>query len=168
MISANDLGSDSNTRIDTTSSGDAAATSADTWVTTWQNWSGTTSSDPRLGHVLWGPGGAGPSVVSFADGDDHPYWTFHVVVPANQTRILLHFVTGQPSKAAARAKAAQLAANPLTANAAACLTEQERTELVNFAGAVAEAKIPAVGRTGLLALVAAIAAAGFFAHRRVV
>ena len=70
--------------------------------------------------------------------------------------------------AAARAKAAQLASNPLTANAAACLTEQELTELVNFAGAVAEARIPALGRTGLLALVAAIAAAGFFAHRRIV
>lgn len=171
VISANDLGSDSRTLIDATSSGDAAATPADTWVTTWQTWgypTPTRSSDPRLGHVLWGPGGTGPSVVSFADGDDIPYWTFHVVVPANQTRILLHFVTGQPSKAAARAKAAQLASNPLTANAAACLTEQELTELVNFAGAVAEARIPALGRTGLLALVAAIAAAGFFAHRRIV
>lgn len=170
VISANDLGSDANTRIDSTSSGDAAATAADTWVTTWQTWGNPTpsrSSDPRLGHVLWGPGGVGPSVVSFADGDDSPYWAFHVVVPANQTRILLHFVTGQPSKAAARAKAAELASNPLTATAAACLTEQERTELVNFAGAVAEAKIPALGRSGLLVLVAAIAAAGFFAHRRI-
>jgi hypothetical protein len=167
VISANDLGSDTNTLIDSTSSGDATATTADTWVTTWQNWSGTTSSDPRLAHVLWGPGGTGPSVVNFTDGDDSPYWTFHVVVPANQTRILLHFVTGHPSKAAARAKATQLAANPLTANAAACLNEIELTEIVNFASAVAEAKIPALDRTGLLALVAAIAAAGFFAHRRI-
>lgn len=167
VISSNNLGSDANTRVDSTSSGDAAATAADYWVSTWQNYSGTTSSDPRLAHVLWGPGGIGPSVVHFTDGDDNPYWAFHVVVPANQTRILLHFVTGQPSKAAARAKAAQLASNPLTANAAACLNEFELTEIVNFASAVAEAKIPALDRTGLLALVAAIAAAGFFAHRRI-
>jgi len=167
VISANNLGSDSNTRIDTTASGDAAATVADTWVSTWQNYSGTISADPRLAHVLWGPGGIGPNAVTFADGDDNPTWSIPVTVPAGETRILLHFVTGQPSKAAARAKAAQIAANPLPPTAAACLTDLERTQLVNFAATAAgEAPIPALGGAGLLALVAAIAGAGLLAHRR--
>ncbi len=166
VISANNLGSDANTRIDSTSSGDAAATPADYWVSTWQNYSGTTSSDPRLAHVLWGPGGSGPNAVTFADGDDNPTWSIPVTVPAGQTRIVLHYVTGQPSKAAARAKAAQIAVNPLPLNAVACLTDLQRSQVVNFAAVAGEAVVPALGRTGLLALVAALGAAGFLAHRR--
>ena len=166
VISSNNLGSDANTVIDSSSSGDASASTADYWVSTFQNYSGTTSSDPRLAHVVWGPGGAGPSGMTFANGDDNPYWSFQVTVPAGATRILLHFVTGQPSRAAARAKAAQIATSPLSATAAACMTEQERGEIVNFGAAVAEKAIPALGGRGLLALVAAIAAAGFAAQRR--
>ena len=90
-----------------------------------------------------------------------------MTVPAGATRILLHFVTGQPTRAAARAKAAQIATNPLSATAAACMTEQERNEIVNFGVAVAEKAVPALGGRGLLALVAAIAAAGFVAQRRI-
>ena len=166
VISANNLGSDSNTVIDSSSSGDASASTADYWVSTFQNYSGTTSSDPRLAHVIWGPGGSGPSGMTFVNGDDNPYWTFRVTVPAGATRILLHFVTGQPTRAAARAKAAQIATNPLSATAAACMTEQERNEIVNFGVAVAEKAVPALGGRGLLALVAAIAAAGGAAQRR--
>lgn len=169
VIAANNLGSDSDSLIDSTSSGDAAATSADYWVSTWQNWgdpTATQSSDPRLAHVMWGPGGSGPNTVNFANGNDNPYWSIPVTVPPGQTRILLHFVTGQPSKAAARAKATQIAVNPLPLNAVACMTDLQRSQVVNFASAVGEAVIPALGRTGLLALVAAIGAAGLLAHRR--
>lgn len=168
VLSSNNLGSDANTVIDTTSSGDAAATVADNWVSTWQNYSGTLSSDVRLAHVMWGPGGSGPNAVNFANGDDNPWWSIPVTVQPGQTRILLHFVTGQPSKAAARAKAAQIAVNPLPLNAVACMTDLQRSQVVNFASAVGEAVIPALGRTGLLALVAAIGAAGLLAHRRLV
>lgn len=168
VISANNLGSDSSTTIDTTSSGDTAATTADTWITSFQSYSGSTSSDPRLGHVIYGAGGLAPSFMSFVNGDDNPYWSFPVTVPAGATRILLHFVTGQPSKAAARAKAASLAANPIPPTATSCLTDLERTQLVNFAAFVGEPPIPSLGTAGLLALVAAIGAAGFLAQRRAV
>ena len=166
VISSNNLGSDSNTVIDSSSSGDASASTADYWVSTFQNYGGTTSPDPRLAHVVWGPGGTGPTGMTFANGDDNPYWAFRVTVPPGATRILLHFVTGQPSRAAARAKAAQITTAPLSATAAACMTELERSEIVNFGNAVAEQAIPALGVRGLLALVAAIAAAGFVAQRR--
>ncbi len=167
VISSNNLGSDSNTKIDTTASGDVAATAADYWISSFQDYSGTTSPDVRLAHVIWGPGGTAPNKVNFVDGDDNPYWSIPVTVPAGGTRILLHFVTGQPSKAAARAKAAQLAVNPLGANAVACMTELDRTQVVNFAAAAAgEAPIPALGKFGLLGLVAAIAGAGLLAQRR--
>ena len=166
VISANNLGSDANTVIDSSSSGDAAASPSDYWVSTFQNYSGTTSSDPRLAHVVWGPGGAGPTGMVFANGDDNPYWTFQVTVPAGETRILLHFVTGQPSRAAARAKATQIAVSPLSATAAACMTDLDRAQVVNFGSAVAEAAVPVLGWRALLALVAAMAAAGVAAQRR--
>ena len=171
VISANNLGSDSNTRIDSTASGDAVVTVADNWLTSWQNWTGTTSSDPRLGHVIWGPGATvTPNAINFVDGDDNPYWSFHVTVPAGATRILLHFVTGQPTKVAARAKAREIATSPLGVNEIACMSPVERAQIVNFALTLApeagEPAIPALGTTGLLALVGAIAAAGLLAHRR--
>src|SRR5258706_4788872 len=74
MITSNNLGSDSNTLIATSSSGDAVVTTADNWVTSFQNFSGNTSSDPRLGHIIQGPGAPTPvSNVHFVDGDDNPY-----------------------------------------------------------------------------------------------
>jgi hypothetical protein len=168
VISSNNLGSDSNTLIDSSSSGDNVATTSDTWVSTFQNYSGTTSSDPRLAHVMWGAGGISPNKVNFVNGDDNPYWTFPVTVAPGQTKILLHFVVVQPSRAAARAKAASLVTNPLPVNAVACLTNAEQAQFANFgAAALGEPLVPTLGRTGLLALVAAIAAAGFFAHRRI-
>ena len=167
VISANNLGSDNDTVIDTTSSGDTTVTTADTWVSSFQNYTGTTTSDPRLAHVIWGPGGTGPNAISFVNGNDEPYWSIPVTVPAMSTRILLHFVTGQPSKAAARAKAAQLATSPLSEAAVACMADLERAQVVNFVAAPAgDAPIPALGKFGLLALVAAIAGAGLLAHRR--
>lgn len=167
VISANNLGSDGNTTIDTTSSGDATVTAADNWVSSFQNYGGTTSPDVRLAHVIWGPGGIGPNAINFANSDDNPFWSIPVTVPAGETRILLHFVTGQASKAAARAKAVQLAVSPLTATSVACMTDLEKSQVVNFASTAAgDAPIPALGKLGLLALVAAIAGAGLLAHRR--
>jgi len=72
-ITSNNLGSDSNTRMVSSSSGDNVATVADRWVSTFQNYSGSTSSDPRIGHVLWGPAPPRPfSIINFVDGDDNP------------------------------------------------------------------------------------------------
>jgi len=131
MITANNLGSDSNTRIVSSSSGDNVATTSDTWVSTFQNFSGATSSDPRLGHVLQGVGAPTPvSNINFADGDDNPYWVYSITLTPGQTKAILNFATGQGSKAAANAKATALALLP--ANATQCLSATELGQITNF------------------------------------
>jgi Ca2+-binding RTX toxin-like protein len=129
LQTSNNLGSDAGTQVVTTSDGDAVSELTDTWVTTFQNFSGTTSSDPRLGHVLQGPGAAQQADrLNFVNGDDNPYWGWNVTVAPGQTMIFLNYATGQNSRADAAAKAASLAnAPPLT-----CLTTTEQSQVVNF------------------------------------
>jgi uncharacterized repeat protein (TIGR01451 family) len=133
MVTSNNLGSDSNTIIVTSSNGDAVAQTSDTWVTTFQNYSGSTSSDPRIGHILQGNGVVPTPVsnISFANGDDNPFWAYSITLAAGQTKNILNFATGQPTKAAAAAKAAAIAAFPATASQ--CLSATELGRVVNFA-----------------------------------
>jgi uncharacterized repeat protein (TIGR01451 family) len=132
MVTSNNLGSDSNTVIVTSSNGDAVAQTTDTWVTTFQNYSAGTSSDPRIGHVLQGVGTSTPiTAISFANGDDNPFWTYSITLAPGQTKIILNFATGQPSKAAAAAKAASLATLPVAATQ--CLSAAQLALVTNFA-----------------------------------
>jgi uncharacterized repeat protein (TIGR01451 family) len=132
LATGNNLGSDSNTRIVSSSSGDNVATVADTWVSTFQNFSGNTSSDPRLGHVLQGAGAPTPlAAINFADGDDNPWWVYSITLAPGQTKSILNFATGQGTKAAANAKAAALAALP--ASATQCMSNTELNQVTNFA-----------------------------------
>ncbi len=130
-ISSNNLGSDSNTLIVNSSSGDAVAQTTDTWVTTFQNYSGSTSSDPRIGHILQGVGAATPvSNINFANGDDNPYWVYSITVTPGQTKRIVNFAVGLESKAAANAKSAALALFPTGAQQ--CLSATELSQVVNF------------------------------------
>ncbi len=132
MITSNNLGSDSNTRIVSSSSGDNVVTTADTWATSFQNFSGNTSSDPRIGHVFWGPGAPTPvSNINFVDGDDNPFWVYSITLAPGQTKAILNFATGQGTKAAANAQAAAL--DLLSPNATQCLSATELGQIVNFA-----------------------------------
>lgn len=167
IITSNNLGSDANTTIVSSSSGDAVATTADNWVTTFQNFSGTTSSDPRLGHVFGGPGAAvGLNGISFADGDDNPFWSYRVTIQPGQTVNVVNFVTGQPSRADAAAKAAELVS--LAGNAAACMTAGEMAQVVNYAAATAgqNREVPLADKRVLLAVAGMLLALGFVALRR--
>jgi hypothetical protein len=156
LITANNLGSDDNTEIVTSSNGNNTAEITDTWITSFQSYSGTTSSDVRLGHVLQGPGASNPvTFIFFADGNESPYWTYNITLAPGETRIIANFVVGQPSKAAAATKSAQLVGLP--ANAVQCLTPAERNAITNF-GPVAP-PVPTLGQTGLVAL--GILLAGF-------
>jgi RTX calcium-binding nonapeptide repeat (4 copies) len=128
---SNNLGSDSNTAIVSSSNGNATAELTDNWVTTFQNYSGTTSSDVRLGHVLQGPGAPTPlSRISFANGDDNPTWGYNLTLAPGQTAIIMNFATGQASKAAAAAKAAELVNLP--PNALQGMSALEIAQVVNF------------------------------------
>ncbi|HEX7139511.1 MAG TPA: DUF11 domain-containing protein [Vicinamibacterales bacterium] len=130
---ANNLGSDSNTVITGSSSGDLAAQTNDTWVTTFQNYSGTTTSDPRIGHILQGTGAATPvSAIFFANGNDNPWWSYSITLAPGQTKIILNYVTGAPSKALAASQAAAIASYGATEQQ--CLSATELSEVANFSG----------------------------------
>ncbi len=132
MITSNNLGSDSNTRVVTSSSGDNVATVADKWVTSFQNFSGNTSSDPRLFHVMWGPGAPTPiSFINFVDGDDNPYWDYTITLAPGQTKMIVNFGGGMETKALAATQAATL--DNFGANAQQCMSATELSEVVNFA-----------------------------------
>jgi len=162
---ANNLGSDSATRIVSSSNGNNVAELTDTWVTTFQNYSGNTSSDPRLGHILQGAGATVPlAAINFADGDDNPWWGYNVTLAPGETKIIMHFVTGQPSKAAANAKSAQIAGLPSTATQ--CLSAAEQTETANFVTFQPIVTIPTLGELGLAVLAVALTAAALFVLRR--
>jgi hypothetical protein len=126
----NNLGSDSNTIIVNSSNGNATAEVTDTWITTFQNFSGSTSSDPRIGHVINGVGAPPLASIHFANGDDNPYWFYSITLAPGQTKIIVNFATGQGTKAAAAAQAANLA--QFGPNAEEAMSATELSETVNF------------------------------------
>jgi uncharacterized repeat protein (TIGR01451 family) len=135
-VIANNLGSDSNTRIVTSNLGGTTVTPASSvqWVTSFQNFSGNTSSDPRLGHVLAGPSPATPLAgINFVDGDDNPFWGWTFTLAPGQTKIIMTFGVVQPTKAAANAKSASLSGAAPPAASTQCLTATELGQVVNFA-----------------------------------
>jgi hypothetical protein len=164
-VIANNLGSDSNTIIVTSSNGNATAETTDTWVTTFQNYSGTTSSDPRLGHVFQGPGApvqlAG---INFANGDDNPFWGYTFTLQPGETKIIMNFAVVQPSKAAAAAKATSLAG--VFTNGLACTTPTEQAEIANFISAVPIIQVPTLDGRALAILALVLGAVALTVLRR--
>jgi hypothetical protein len=135
VFTRNNLGSDINTRIVNSSLGPITPTLTDiqvNWVTTFQNYAGTTSSGPRLGHVLQGPNA--PVLLSkvyFADGNGFPYWAYTLHLQPGETKIIMNFATGQFSNAASAQQAAWLATTPTPT--LRCMTNTERQQVANFA-----------------------------------
>jgi len=79
----------------------------------------------------------------------------------------MNFVTGQPSRAAAKAKAAELATLP--PNTVQCLTQAEAAAVVNFrvqGVQPAATGAPAVGYRGLAALTVILLLTGWVLLRR--
>lgn len=172
VITSNNLGSDSNTRVVTSSSGDAVVTTADTWMTSFQNYSGSTSSDPRIGYAIRNAGASvGLNGINFVDGDDNPYWSYPVTLAPGQTGLIMHFVTGQPSKAAAAAQAARLTTLP--ASSLTCLNATEQSQLLNFQVAgggggppPAAVDLPSMNRIGAALLIIGLALIPLYLRRR--
>jgi hypothetical protein len=101
----NNLGSDSNTALFSTSSGDATFTAGmDRWAVSFQNFSGTTSSDTRILTVVQGPGTVDVSLANnsnFVNGDDNPLFAYNLSVAPGETQYILAFVGLHASRAAA-------------------------------------------------------------------
>ncbi len=168
LMTSNNLGSDSNTKITGSSTGSLTPTAADKWVTSFQNYSGTTSSDPRLGHVLQGATAATPvAALYFVDGNDKPWWGYTVTLNPGQTKIIMNFVTALASNAAAKTNAARLMALPATS--LECMTPTERAQVTNFAAAIPPpAQVPSLSPLALvwLMLGVVLVAGGFYTLRR--
>ena len=68
--------------------------------------------------------------ISFVDNDDNPTWSYEFDLGAGKTAIVVTFVAGQPSKAAAAAKAAEIVMLP--SNATQCMSAADLSQVVNF------------------------------------
>lgn len=127
---ANNLGSDNNTKVTASASGDLTGGTDDNWITSFQNFSGTTSSDPRLGHVLRGnsPSDTPLRELHFVDGDDNPYWSYELTLAPGETKILANFGVVEANQALSKSRSIALAANPRTD----CMTDAELRQVANF------------------------------------
>lgn len=131
ITTTNNLGSDASTLLVSSTNGDAVADLTDTWVTTFQDFTGSTSSDPRLGHVLQGVGApTSLASISFTDGDDSPTWSYSFDLGPGETAIIMNYATGQPSRADAAAQSALLA--DLEGSSLDCMTADEIAQVINF------------------------------------
>ena len=131
VITSNNLGSDSNTRIFASSDGTLSAETSDYWVGTMQNYSGSTSPDPRIGHVLQGPEApVGLLSADFSNGDDNPYWSYSLTLDPGETAIIMNFAVALASKAAVTAKCEALIVLPETTLQG--MTAEEISRIVNF------------------------------------
>ncbi|MEO1148821.1 MAG: DUF4347 domain-containing protein [Cyanobacteria bacterium J06638_22] len=141
------LGSDSNTTISTTSSGDALVDTDDRWAISFED---SGSPDPVITHVLYGPDAeVATSTATLVDGDDDYLFEYSVTVPANSTRSLMFFNELTPTTADAATIAtryddtATIAATTLLSG----LTDEQLVSIVNWSFNVAPTVTEAVTAT---------------------
>ncbi|MDQ1255692.1 MAG: hypothetical protein QG656_285, partial [Candidatus Hydrogenedentes bacterium] len=100
------LGSDNDTTITATSSGDTQFTTADRWVCSSD---GPAAHDPALNFNYWGAGAAvTPSAADLPAGQVDYHVDFPVTVPAMSTVVLMHLCGRNADNAAAAANAAAI------------------------------------------------------------
>ena len=108
------VGSDNDTTVTASSSGDAVFTPADRWVTSDDN--NDAAGDPSLSFNYWGVGAAvTPSAVLLPASQDDYYVNYLITVPAGLRVVLMHFTSQNANNAAARATAEHIDALPAAA-----------------------------------------------------
>ncbi|OWK34713.1 Fibronectin type III domain protein [Fimbriiglobus ruber] len=134
----NNLGSDANTTIYTTSSGDTTFDAAtDRWVVTFQNYSGTTSTDVRDLEVMQGPGSVASSASTTwtGNGNDRTNWLYTVTVNPGETKAIMEFDTLTGSLPLAAGFGQQVFDSNATVQSnglLAGLSSQQLSEVVNW------------------------------------
>jgi hypothetical protein len=148
LSTTGDLGSDSSTRIQASSSGDALAAEPanDTWIVS-SDTSPDTTGDPVIAHVIDGDGapvtvdhtyGGYTGTTTWADNDDAPRFLYDgVAIAAGATATFLHLEALRPTIADAQSAATSLAAGPPTVFAG--LTKAELLALRNWTTTDADA-----------------------------
>jgi hypothetical protein len=139
----NNLGSDSNTRIARSSSGDATVTAGDSWATTCEdlkgngctNVKGERVRDPEIAHNWERQGNKqeGADVVTFANGDDDTEVVFQgVTIPAGRTVAFMDILTLSRNIKRANSAADLTARKPGKAGAFRELSKTRRNQLLNW------------------------------------
>ena len=173
------LGSDANTSIQATSSGDATFDAADNWVISCQGATGPGSAcnltaDPIITLAFQGPGAirATNAGAIFANGNDNPNFRWSgITVPAGETRAVMMFVELSDTVANAQADANLFNTNASlqTTDYLGGLTPLQQSEVVNFV--INPTPVPTLtewaqaGMAGLLGI-AGMVSAGLFGRRR--
>ena len=108
-----DLGSDGDTRILATSSGDTTAALGDVWGLSDDSDTGATAlNDPRVLQVWAGAAPGAPlsiASIDWSNGDDTPEVSWDVTVPPGATFVFMHLAAQRVAVGAATADAAMLA-----------------------------------------------------------
>lgn len=165
VLNANNLGSDSNTRIVATTDGNATFNpGTDFWAVSWQfnaappPLPAPETSDPIVTMVFGEAGAAvqptfaGPASAP-ADGNDNPGFAYNVTIPAGATRRLMAFVQLSESRVAATADAAVFNSTAALGGTdyLAGMSPAERSEVVNWTFAAA-ASVPTLGEWSMIGL----------------
>ena len=125
------LGSGTDTRITSTSTGEPGLSSQVQWFTTAQQTAqGTFSRQPKLGFVVQGPG-AGPPPSVAINSLGRTGFVYTPSLEPGASAIVMTFVTVQGNKKQAKKTVRRLVTLP--AKAITCLTQPELQEIVNFA-----------------------------------
>jgi hypothetical protein len=125
------LGSGTDTRITSTSTGEPGLSSQVQWFTTAQQTpEGTLSRQPKLGFVVQGPGAEPPPSVAI-NSLGRTGFVYTPSLEPGASAIVMTFVTVQGNKKQAKKTVKKLVTLP--AKAIACLTQPELQEIVNFA-----------------------------------
>lgn len=181
------LGSDANTLIRATSSGDAVFDSGDNWVVSCQASdrpgfcdqpgplpNNDTSKDPIITYAFQGPGGirATSAGAAFANGNDNPNFRWSgITVPAGETRALMMFIQLSDTDTNAEADAVKFNSNSTlqATNYLTGLSGAQQAEIVNWT--LNSVAVPTLGEWALMALggllgLFGLERAGFFVRRR--
>jgi hypothetical protein len=126
------LASGDDTKVTATSTGDSSLGVQDTWFSTAQvRPDNLQSFEPKLGFVVQGPNATSPATSLGINGSGQTAATYHVTIAPGDSAIILTFVTVQGQTKQAKNKASDLVGLP--SKAVTCLTEQELSQIVNFA-----------------------------------
>ncbi len=132
------IASGANTYVVTTSSGDKSLTIGDTWFTSAQSVpQGTTSFEPSIGYVVQGPGATTPvsnlGISTTSSPPGKAAFSYTATIPAGGSVIVMTFVTVQGKSKEAKSTCEGIVTTPLPSSAIKCVSEQELSQIVNFA-----------------------------------
>jgi hypothetical protein len=131
LRAGNNLGSDADTIIAATSSGDRLADSSDTWAVTMAAFAEGRSAKPRVLHIWGNDLAAIPAdSIDVLYRGDRPRWTRTVTIEPGQTIVELQYSGAYGT--AAEAELQGLAIASLEGAAVDCLTQEEWEQVVNF------------------------------------